>query len=412
MASSEITTVEKYIETFPIPTLTKIVGQPNYENIKDLNEELNANAASIVSTRGGGAHGHLALTVSPTVYATLSAEPYVAPTMPEAIDPAALVGRTGPQIAEINRLYAAQKAEFHSYVNLQNALKKQVVAAVEPIFLQAIREAYVGFANRTVFDLLRHLYDGYAAISADDLEHNDKRLREQWDPNTPFATLIKQITDATDLADHAGVPYTAEQTVSAAYTLVERTGVLEADCKKWREKPAAQQTRANFQTFFRDAHKDWEKYAKRYGATARYGQAHLARSSDQQYDDSTITALANFATSTATDRATLSKLSDTVQELTAELKVARAKIDDLKKQLANEKTKKNGGKENKNPNSNRKFYCHSCGFSVDHPSNQCPNPKEGHCNEATCHDIKDGSTHRLSEFLAYMPKKGKFKQMK
>ena len=64
------------------------------------------------------------------------------------------------------------------------------------------------------------IVNGYAEVLADDLELNKKRLCEQWDPNTPFSTLIKNIKDATNLADHAGVPYTPEQTVSAAYTLV------------------------------------------------------------------------------------------------------------------------------------------------------------------------------------------------
>ena len=130
MASPVVTTVEKFIETFPVHILTKIVGQPNYESIKELNEELNANTESIVSARGGGAHGYLALTVSPTVYATLSNTPFIAPQMPAALDPAVLATRTGPQIAELNRLYQMDKAEFHWYVNVQNALQKQVVAAV------------------------------------------------------------------------------------------------------------------------------------------------------------------------------------------------------------------------------------------------------------------------------------------
>ena len=135
MAPTTVTTVEKYIETFPLPTLSKITGTPTYEGLKNLNEELNANAASIVTTRGGGAHGYLALTVSATVYATLSNTPFEPPTHP---NPIILDGLTGPQIAEANRRYDAQTTEFHSYVNLQNALKKQLVGAIEPLFLQAI----------------------------------------------------------------------------------------------------------------------------------------------------------------------------------------------------------------------------------------------------------------------------------
>ena len=78
----------------------------------------------------------------------------------------------------------------------------------------------------------------------------------------------------------------------------------------------------------------------------RYGQAHAVQANVQDYEATTIAALANFATSTAADRAALSKLTDTVQELTAELKAAREKIDDLQQQLSNAKRgKRGGGKE-------------------------------------------------------------------
>ena len=135
-----------------------------------------------------------------------------------------------------------KKREFHLYVNVQHSLKKQNVTAVKPIFLQAIWEPYVGFANTTVFKMLQHLYDGYAELLADDLELNYKHLHEQWDQNTPFSTLFKQIRDAMDLADHAGVTYTDKQIVSVAYTLVKRTGVLETECKRWIERTEQQKT--------------------------------------------------------------------------------------------------------------------------------------------------------------------------
>ena len=227
MATNNVTTVEKYIETFPIPILLRITGTPMYDNVKTINEELNVNATSIVTTRGGGAHGHLALTISPAVYATLSNTFFTPPALPPAVVTA---GHSGSQIAELNRVYDKEKAEFHSYVNLQNALKKQLIAAIEPLYLQALREPYVGFANVTVYDMLHHLYNTYADISADDLEENDKRLKEPWDPNAPFESLIKQVQDAIDLADHAGVPYTNKQVINIVYNLVENTGIFEHDC--------------------------------------------------------------------------------------------------------------------------------------------------------------------------------------
>ena len=75
-------TPEAYIESFPQPVLTKIDRKPSYDTLKIVNDELSANAASVQTELGGGAHGYLAITVSPTVYATLSATAFVPPHSP------------------------------------------------------------------------------------------------------------------------------------------------------------------------------------------------------------------------------------------------------------------------------------------------------------------------------------------
>jgi hypothetical protein len=61
------------IEGFPHPTISPILGILNYETIAEVNLQLNANAASVHSNLGDGAHGLLALTINPAVYNTLSA---------------------------------------------------------------------------------------------------------------------------------------------------------------------------------------------------------------------------------------------------------------------------------------------------------------------------------------------------
>ena len=116
-------TPESYIESFPKTTLTKVVGLPTYDTIKKINDELSQNAASVHTDLGGGNHGFLALTVKPTIYATISATAFAAPTNPA---PPVLTGMTGPQISAENRRYDASRKKFAEYIALQNALKKQL----------------------------------------------------------------------------------------------------------------------------------------------------------------------------------------------------------------------------------------------------------------------------------------------
>ena len=88
------------IEGFPHPTLTPVIGIPTYESLAEVNLKLNANAASVHSNLGDGAHGLLPLTIDPAVYATISNTPFIAPANPGP-QPDIPAGATTTQIAEL-----------------------------------------------------------------------------------------------------------------------------------------------------------------------------------------------------------------------------------------------------------------------------------------------------------------------
>ena len=73
------TSVEKVIDGFATPTLTSIIGMPDYESIKVVNDELTGNAFGVCTNLGCGTVGYSRLTLTPAVYATISATPFVAP---------------------------------------------------------------------------------------------------------------------------------------------------------------------------------------------------------------------------------------------------------------------------------------------------------------------------------------------
>ena len=150
---------------------------------------------------------------------------------------------------------------------------------------------------------------------------------------------------------------------------------------------------------------------KRTGAKARYGVANATPLVTDNYEESTIDALANFANSTAADRATVSKLTNTIQELTTELKDALKKIDDLQENLAVAYLTRRPGRENRNTNASEKekrepneptHYCFTHGFMCDHPSGRCSNPKEGHQQKAWKQDTMGGCTDNIEKFLRYL----------
>ena len=88
----------------PHSSIPPIIGQPTYSYIHKIHQFLSSNAASIQSNLGCGTLGLIYLSLSPTVYATLSATPFVSPPNPGAtatISPAA----TASQISSIRRAH-------------------------------------------------------------------------------------------------------------------------------------------------------------------------------------------------------------------------------------------------------------------------------------------------------------------
>ena len=83
MASSKATNIN-YVETyFQIKDLQKIHGEPNFETLKILRNQIKANAGSVATQLGGGTLGYLGLLLSNAEYARAApGTPFVCPTNP------------------------------------------------------------------------------------------------------------------------------------------------------------------------------------------------------------------------------------------------------------------------------------------------------------------------------------------
>ena len=237
----------------PFPYIKKVEGYLTYETIEELNFQLSANTASIQSDLWGGAPDHLALTVLPTVFATLSDTPFVISVNP------------GPTADIVSYLTAAQapsvrldhtntNALYIKYNNTDKALKQQLVGAVDPLYLKALRNKYTGFRSQTALTMLRHLYDNYAKISPAELPLNADPMKKDYDANFPIESFFNQIDTAVEYGVAEGAPYTPEQIITIAFQLVFKTGLFPDNCKLWKRRPVADKKYAYFKTYFTEAH--------------------------------------------------------------------------------------------------------------------------------------------------------------
>jgi hypothetical protein len=235
-------TADSILSRFTYQTLPRIVGVPTYQSITLVANDLKANASSINSELGDGAYGHLALTVPTAVYSTLSNTPFVIPVNPGATAPVLANNATGAQLAANRDTYAANLRLYRLCNNVQNALKTQLLAAVDDIYVRTLRNTHTGYANVTVLQLLNHLYATYGRLTPMAMQDNDTKFRQTYNPADPFEILIQQIEDAQSFAAAGGQAYTAEQIVSNAYYLIHNTGMFFDACREWRRLPDANKT--------------------------------------------------------------------------------------------------------------------------------------------------------------------------
>jgi hypothetical protein len=373
------TTDDSFI--FPFPIIPSIVGEPSYETIAEIHKKINANAASVQSNLGDGRLGHLALTVSDAIYNTLSAIPFVAPPNPGA-QPVIAADATGPAAATIRHTFTEATALFQKYVAVDMALKQILLGAIDEMFVRALQTQYVGYLNVSTRDLLDHLYSTYARISTADLLANDGKFKTSYDANLPIETLFDQIESAMDYAAAGNTPYTPAQIVATAFQVIFSTGMFHDDCKIWNRKADADKTWTTFKIFFARAHREFRD-TKTTTTGAGYGSANAA------YQQETVDAIANLATATAHDRATVATLSATVSKLTSELASANAKLITALSAVAALTSASKAPPDT--PRAANRHYCWSCGFKCEHPSFRCPNPKTGHDNFAKSSDTRKGS---------------------
>ena len=139
---------------FEYPVLSKIHGPPTYDTLNQLYNEIKANASSVPSSLGGGGHGHLGLVIPQEQYALLSNFPYVRPRQPP---PFFLPPNTDPQTAQLLRdTHMENLRTFCEFIGVENALKQQLVAAIDASWLQAVRNPIANSITMPVVDVIQY----------------------------------------------------------------------------------------------------------------------------------------------------------------------------------------------------------------------------------------------------------------
>ena len=167
------------------------------------------------STRGVGAHVLLGAIMPPTQYQLISQGGAIfnTPTAPPAA-PVHPEGVTSPQITEINCQWTADQAEYQKYITVLSALTQKILLAVPSSYYATLADPVLAYANVTPLQLLHHLTTTYGRLDRRELPANEKRLNNEWSPNTPIKDLWLNFREICHIADNGQNPITEETAIA------------------------------------------------------------------------------------------------------------------------------------------------------------------------------------------------------
>ena len=160
-----------------------------------MKHELYANAALIPSPLGGGQHGHIGLIMQAPLYQTISNTPFIIPSDPGILPVfSPNISYTAAHREAIIMEHKELRRIFDTIINVDFAIKKLVIIAVQDVYLAEKNSRYMGFHNVSTMELLEHLMQRYGKISPLAIKSNKNTMDEPLDTSQSIDVYFKKMT--------------------------------------------------------------------------------------------------------------------------------------------------------------------------------------------------------------------------
>ena len=166
-----------YINThFETPVFNRIHGEPDYNSLYDLKQQLKVNASQVTSNSGCDTNGQIGLVLTTVEYTHVSALPYVKPVHPGTLHIAA--DTTQYEATRLREDLEDAARVFCETIDVENALTKQMVASVEDKYIDILRSPITNTINADVSTILTHLYRNYGHVTPEVIAENTAKVKD------------------------------------------------------------------------------------------------------------------------------------------------------------------------------------------------------------------------------------------
>ena len=252
-----------------------IRGEPTFEQLQKLYENIKINAQSVPSTLGGGQHGHLGLVITPNEYQMLSLTPFYRPVNPGpfTLTQQQLLNMTPDQRNELRQLHSDALTEFHQVKQVEGALKQYITESIEEEYLYELCNETTKKLEDTIPQIMLHLFGTYGNLTTQTLvEKQAQLLSYNYDVTKPIDTVFNLAKEFQDYSALFGTTQPADHIINLCYNILRKTGKFRGALEKWNEKAPQDKTWTNFKLHFRRASKNLREFSVDTAAQAGYSQ--------------------------------------------------------------------------------------------------------------------------------------------
>lgn len=145
---------------------------------------------------------------------------------------------------------------FQEYLGVECALLQQIVAAVEPKYIKALRNPVTNKIVQSIPTIFDYLFETYGDVTPQELHHLTTQVESMnFPPNEPVDTFFTEIDYLGTITELARAPMSEQQKIKMGYLLIQQTQVYSTAFSKWNQKEYQDQTWETFKSHFRDAQK-------------------------------------------------------------------------------------------------------------------------------------------------------------
>ena len=221
--------------------MDKLHGQPTLDTLIHLLRQLKINVQSVPTTLGSGQLGYLALVLPEASFNAIpNSRPFVRPVHPGPFivtsPTAGIATKTSTLTPTITAaVVTQQKANWDDKVRIYNdcqaveqALRQQLVEAIDPTFLDALRNPYTYMVQSSIPAIMRHLQQSYGFLTDEELSDKEDALKSYiYDPVKTVDDVFNKITKQQELCILMNNPMPDKQQVSIAYKIFSRAHIFQ-----------------------------------------------------------------------------------------------------------------------------------------------------------------------------------------